>query len=58
MGDEMTDEDSIRAAFMAAYRDLANHGLVRSDEEIADELFQQFKRDLESGFVSVFRELN
>ena len=54
----MTDEDSIRAAFMAAYRDLANHGLVRSDEEIADELFQQFKRDLESGFVSVFRELN
>ena len=33
MGDEMTDEDSIRAAFMAAYRDLANHGLVRSDEK-------------------------
>lgn len=51
----MDDEEALKAAFLLTYRSMAHDGLVRSDEEVAEQLFQQFRQDLEDGFPSIFK---
>ena len=53
--------DSLQAAFGEAYLDLCREGLCLYDQQILEELWAEFIRDMKSGFSSCFdneQELN
>jgi hypothetical protein len=50
----MDDSDHLYDAFSAVYLDLCSHGLCRYDPDILADLWLEFLRDMQNGFISLF----
>jgi hypothetical protein len=53
-GFAMDDSDHLYDAFSAVYLDLCNHGICRYDPDILEQLWLEFLRDMQKGFISLF----
>ena len=48
------EQRELYCAFRMAYDELERRGMVKPGEQIVQELWNRFKRDMESGFPSGF----